>query len=79
MKVLFFASLRESLACEQLEASAVSVAELRQQLQQQWPSQSHLLAQGQALVAVNQQLCHDDATTLTDDDEVAFFPPMTGG
>ena len=30
-------------------------------------------------VAVNQELCGLDDTALSPDDEVALFPPMTGG
>jgi molybdopterin synthase sulfur carrier subunit len=36
------------------------------------------LALGKALVAVNQEMTSDD-TALNDADEVAFFPPVTGG
>jgi len=36
------------------------------------------LAYGKALVAVNQEMTSDD-TVLCDADEVAFFPPVTGG
>ena len=33
---------------------------------------------GQVLIAVNQTLC-GPSQTLNDGDEVAFFPPVTGG
>ena len=36
------------------------------------------LAYGKALVAVNQELTSDD-TVINDADEIAFFPPVTGG
>ena len=79
MKVLFFAALREQLGYQQLNLQADNVAELRQQLQQRWPQYAAELSSEQALVAVNQALCNDEELTLQDNDEVAFFPPMTGG
>ncbi|GGY53270.1 molybdopterin synthase sulfur carrier subunit [Bacterioplanes sanyensis] len=79
MKVLFFAALREQLQCDALELQATTVAALRQQLRQRWPQHADLLSAEQALVAINQVLNHDEQQSLNDADEVAFFPPMTGG
>ncbi|MFN2289056.1 MAG: MoaD/ThiS family protein [Chromatocurvus sp.] len=37
-----------------------------------------VLTQPNLICAVNQSVVHD-TTRLSDDDEVAFFPPVTGG
>jgi molybdopterin synthase sulfur carrier subunit len=81
--LLFFARLREALGTDReqisLPASVPDVAALR----------AHLLARGGAWaielaaarpirVAVNQDMAAPD-TPLRHGDEVAFFPPVTGG
>ncbi|WNO11525.1 molybdopterin converting factor subunit 1 [Teredinibacter sp. KSP-S5-2] len=81
IKVVFFGQLRELLACPELnlEASEVqTVAELRQTLKSRFNSMEEYLAEDKALVAVNQTMAND-AATLSAGDEVAFFPPVTGG
>jgi molybdopterin synthase sulfur carrier subunit len=54
------------------------VANLRSLLQEKGEAWNEYLASGNALVAVNQEMTNDDAV-LNDADEVAFFPPVTGG
>lgn len=75
IKVLFFASLREHLGTSHvlLESdSALSISDVWQRSS----GQSHLPAN--ILVAVNHT--YVDASTLVQPgDEVAFFPPVTGG
>lgn len=75
IKVLFFASLRERLGINQviLESdSALSITEVWQRSS----GQSHLPAN--ILVAVNHT--YVDAHALVQPgDEIAFFPPVTGG
>lgn len=80
MKVLFFAQLRELLMTDELEIDdAVStLGELRSLLQKKGEDWQRELQSGKALAAVNQVLA-DDAHSLSDNDEVAFFPPVTGG
>lgn len=82
MKVLYFASLREALGSAgedmRLPAGVATPGALR----------DHLAARGgvwQALAqtknlrcAVNQRMVGFDAA-VTEGDEVAFFPPVTGG
>lgn len=80
IKVLFFAQLRELLETEGLEVEedVKTVGELRQHLLLQNPQwKAHIMSQ-KCLVAVNQSIC-DDTTVLNRNDEVAFFPPVTGG
>ena len=81
MKVLFFAALRERLGCVQTEvdiALPASVAQLRSALTEAFPQHAESLANGRSLAAVNQMLVPDDAA-VNAGDEVAFFPPVTGG
>ena len=81
LTVLYFASIREAAgsASETLETQAGTVAELRAELCARGGDLGDALAPGQALrTALNQTLAHEHAG-LTDGDEVAFFPPVTGG
>jgi molybdopterin synthase sulfur carrier subunit len=80
IQVLFFAQLREVLQTEglALPKSSSTVAELRIELQQKGPLWQEYLSNSRSLVAVNQTMQNDQAK-LSDGDEVAFFPPVTGG
>jgi len=82
VKILYFASLREALGCAgetlELPPGVATVAALR----------SHLAARGEAWAAlethrnlrsaVNQRVAGPEAPVASGD-EVAFFPPVTGG
>lgn len=83
LKVLYFARLREDLETEgeslALPAGVTTVAALRSHLVARGGAWASALAPGRAVrVAVNQQIAQPE-TTLHADDEVAFFPPVTGG
>ena len=82
LKVRFFARLREQLACEVLELPCEpglnTVAALRSALAARGPEWKHALEDQNLLMAVNQSLA-EPATPLSAGDEVAFFPPVTGG
>lgn len=80
IKVLFFARLREVLGCSALDLPAhhADVGSLRRALMARGGSWTEELAPGISLCAVNQTLA-DDRVCLRDGDEVAFFPPVTGG
>jgi len=81
IKILFFAQLREMLELESLEfamPAAVSVAELKKQLAEKGGRWQLMFAEQEVLVAVN-QVISDDEAMLKAGDEVAFFPPVTGG
>ena len=81
IKVLYFASLREQfgMSGEDLDASPTTVAGLRTLLMARGGSWQSALAQGKALrVAVNQEVAQP-TTPVKPGDEVAFFPPVTGG
>lgn len=81
IKVLYFARLRESLgvAEEAIEATSMTVAELMALLAargEQWSQEFD--GCGTIRAAVNQTLVANDFA-IKDGDEVAFFPPVTGG
>ena len=82
VKILFFAGLREALgvAAESiaLPASIATVGALRDMLAARGEPWSALATTKNLRVAVNQQMVGLDAS-VRDGDEVAFFPPVTGG
>lgn len=80
MKIIFFAALREQLACESLTLALdqVSVMDIRQQLIAQHPEWALPLSGEDVLVAINQTMAKFTDLAYAND-EVAFFPPVTGG
>ncbi|KLN97121.1 molybdopterin synthase sulfur carrier subunit [Moellerella wisconsensis] len=78
--VLFFAQVRELVGTDKLELSDEysDVNALRQQLIAQGPRWALALEDGKLLTAVNQSFVAGDYP-LKAGDEVAFFPPVTGG
>jgi sulfur-carrier protein len=83
VKVLFFANLREKLGIPvevvDLPDSASTVAGLRLHLMQRGGAWQEVLADMKVVrVAVNQDMAAANAP-LNHGDEIAFFPPVTGG
>lgn len=81
VRLRFFASLREALGAQgELELpEGSSVADARNQLIARGAPFDSSLARHKALrAALNQTLC-DESAPLSDGDELAFFPPVTGG
>jgi molybdopterin synthase sulfur carrier subunit len=81
--LLYFASLRETLGCSReqvaLSGATNTVSSLLDQLRSREGRWTEVLAPGrQWRVAVNQQMA-DLATPVKPGDEIAFFPPVTGG
>ncbi|ECG8590884.1 molybdopterin synthase sulfur carrier subunit [Salmonella enterica subsp. salamae] len=80
IKVLFFAQVRELIGTDALDIAAEfsTVEALRQHLAARNDRWALALEDGKLLAAVNQTLVSFDHP-LTAGDEVAFFPPVTGG
>jgi molybdopterin synthase sulfur carrier subunit len=82
VKILFFAGLRETLGVSSesmpLPAEIGTVGALRDALAARGGAWSALVTTKNLRVAVNQQMVGLDAA-LKAGDEVAFFPPVTGG
>ena len=80
IKVLFFAQVRELVDCDELSLPCehATAEALRSTLSERGDKWALALEAGKLLVAVNQTLVPLD-TPLNDGDEVAFFPPVTGG
>lgn len=83
MQIHYFASIREQMDREQdqiaLPSEVKNVAELIQYLRDQNSRFDALFSSNRKLlVAVNQTVVNQNYQ-LSESDEVAFFPPMTGG
>jgi len=82
VKILFFAGLREALGIGSealtLPAGTGTVGGLRDHLAARGGAWSALATTKNLRVAVNQQMVGFDAAVKAGD-EVAFFPPVTGG
>jgi molybdopterin synthase sulfur carrier subunit len=78
----FFASVRELVGTGQevLEvAGPLTVGEVRTLLIGRGDNWEYALAQGRALRTAHNQVMCDADTVIGEGDEVAFFPPVTGG
>jgi molybdopterin synthase sulfur carrier subunit len=81
--LLYFARLREALGSDReqlaLPEGVADVAGLRDHLRRRGGAWSTELASSKPIrVAVNQEMAAPD-TPLRHGDEIAFFPPVTGG
>jgi len=78
--VLFFATLRDIVGARQItvdiDEAANSIELLRQELSERYPAAADNLRI--ALAAINEEFAFDH-DRLSDGDEVAFFPPVSGG
>ena len=81
IRVLYFARFREALGCAgetlQLDQSC-RLSEFKAGLLKRGPKWQETLGMGNVLIAVNQELVQQDVL-LKPGDELAFFPPVTGG
>ena len=79
LNVVFFARYREALGLdgESVDGEFASIEQLRAHLAQRGGAWQEL-AESNLMCARNEELCKL-AEPLADGDEVAFFPPVTGG
>ena len=83
IRILYFASIREKLGKEteeiELPAGVGTIAALRTHLRSRGGTWADVMAEGKLLrAAVNQDMAQP-AAAIKAGDEVAFFPPVTGG
>ncbi len=80
INIRFFAFLRERLGTDTLDyefTDEKTISDIKQKLiasGEPWT----LLAEQDVLIAVNQTLT-SESSPVSDGDEIAFFPPVTGG
>ena len=78
MKILYFASLKENLNTSDEDLafkSPVKISTIKKELIQKY-GEHHFPKN--ILCSVNQEIASED-TLVNEADEVAFFPPVTGG
>lgn len=80
IKVLFFAQTRELIGVDEVEVEPIypNAEALRAALYEKGGKWSLALEKGKLLVAINQTISPMDSA-INEGDEVAFFPPVTGG
>ena len=81
IKVVFFAALREQLDCSELNISnqnIETIADVKKQLSDKSPQWRQVFNNASLLSAVNHDMV-SASHVVTSGDEVAFFPPVTGG
>lgn len=79
--IKYFASIREAIGqgSETRQTSALTLADLRDELLAASPTHAASLARGTAVRMALNQVMAGEAALLTDGCEIAFFPPVTGG
>ncbi|MCA6126796.1 MoaD/ThiS family protein [Thalassolituus oleivorans] len=82
MKVMLFARLRDEIGQTFIDIELPepsNLATLKSVISENYSLLADEIQAGRVLTAINQVLCHDDQSVITSADEVALFPPMTGG
>ena len=82
IRVLFFARIRDQLGVSDLEIELTegvhNLSQFTAHLISENPAFGDILTQPNVLVAINQEFGSAE-TTVEDGDEIAYFPPVTGG
>jgi molybdopterin synthase sulfur carrier subunit len=83
IELRFFASVREKLDRSHesilLPDHVKTVGDLRSYLRERGGVWAEALAEGRPLRMAYNQVMSDANTLIADGDEIAFFPPVTGG
>lgn len=83
IRILYFARLREAMACPgetvQVPAAVATLGQLRAWLVARGQPWADAFAQVPAVRVAQDQVVASDETPLRAGAEVAFFPPVTGG
>jgi molybdopterin synthase sulfur carrier subunit len=81
IQIRYFASVREALSSsgETVDTKAGTLSALRDELIARGGAYATALARGKAVRMALDQMMSDEAATLSEGCEVAFFPPVTGG
>ena len=79
--VKYFASIREAIGTgsEAIDTHAATLGALRDELLARGGVHAEALARSRAVRLALNQVMADEAATLAEGAEVAFFPPVTGG
>lgn len=81
IKVVFFANLRERLGASEFilnDFMGVTVADVLRDIEKSNPQWHAILSEQKILIAVNHTMSGLSAPVKLGD-EIAFFPPVTGG
>ncbi|KAA1155023.1 molybdopterin synthase sulfur carrier subunit [Pseudoalteromonas sp. FUC4] len=81
VELLFFGQLKERLKCSKLSleiTQPLTISELKLRLVSQYPHWQPWLEERELLAALNQTMSSSDVIVKAGD-ELAFFPPVTGG
>jgi len=81
INVVFFAALRETLNCNEMQldvSEPLSVQQAKNLIITLHPNWENSFKNDALLTAINHELV-DDSAIVKPNDELAFFPPVTGG
>ncbi|MBD0412132.1 MoaD/ThiS family protein [Pseudoalteromonas distincta] len=81
VELLFFGQIKERLKCSKLSleiTQPLTISELKLRLVSQYPHWQPWLEERELLAALNQTMSSSDEIVKAGD-ELAFFPPVTGG
>ncbi len=83
LQIHYFASVREAMGREReqvdLPPDVASVAELIPYLRSRDSAFARMFAEHETLLAAVNQTVAGNERAIADGDEIAFFPPMSGG
>lgn len=81
LRVLFFAKIKEDIGFNYFDLKVdlpTSASIIRHSLSSNFPENKNLFSEKNSIVAINQEISNSEKI-IKKGDEVAFFPPVTGG